>query len=257
MNTDQVCDPECFTQACGWDSPACDQCDLYVSEETGIYADLLAASAEGEAGGADPPVLLYVVVILTLVMFILRVRTSILSALEGFDDPFGATLAKPWTQNQMAEVERIQQAGRGVMLGNKSMLNFYMAPVWPIPRAAPLQDQPDSQWAKDETDRDEIGRASLQYRDTASQYSSEDGQCIRLELHQAQTAAVSTILAMIFLFSSPLIGVVAGAKPGLAGAPRLSTCNSPFPFPYHFHVLLDRPRPRPRPLPLLRRAQHK
>eukprot|EP01051_Picozoa_sp_SAG22_P002787 SAG22_NODE_128_length_18787_cov_19.577108_7_plen_390_part_00 len=117
----------------------------------------------------------------------------------------------------MAEIERMG-GGRGMNLGNKSELNFYMAPLWPIPRAAPLQEQPDAQWTKDVRNTDEIGRASLQYSDSTPVYTSEDGECLRLELHQAQTAALSTILTIIFLLSSPLIGVVAGAQPGLAGA---------------------------------------
>eukprot|EP01051_Picozoa_sp_SAG22_P002786 SAG22_NODE_128_length_18787_cov_19.577108_6_plen_200_part_00 len=92
MNNDQTCDPECFTAACGWDSPACDQCDVYVGETTGIYAGAVtaaaaAASSTGDDASAGGPVGLWVVFGLSVVLLVLRVRTSILAALEGDPRP--------------------------------------------------------------------------------------------------------------------------------------------------------------------------
>jgi hypothetical protein len=229
-NTDQTCDPECFTLECGWDSPSCDQCDIFVSPENGLYKDAIASSssrrlaesAEAADQGGGSMIIVYLYLGATVAIFIMRVRGSILSALEGYDDPFGDALGSPWSKGRSEEVERVRGMGGVMALGTKSTLNYYLAPVWPLPKASPLQEKISADWTLDQNETDSVGRAGLIYNDTAAQYTSDDGEPLRIELHQAQTAALSTIMTVIFMLSCPLIASFAAAKPGLGGAPFLS-----------------------------------
>merc|ERR1711871_1897188 len=102
-------------------------------------------------------------------------------------------------------------------------MDRYTAPLWPVAYAGPLLVEPKADWMEDEDEYNEdSGRYGLKYHSSAVQYSSEDAEPMRLELHQAQIAASASASVLMFLISSPVMSLVARAEPRLAGATQLT-----------------------------------
>jgi hypothetical protein len=211
-----VCDQECFTAACGWDAPACNSCDAFVDSEAGLYGDAIQALADTDnesSGGIN--IMLLVVVLLCGIILVLRIRSTIIVGLDGFFEPLGKSLGRIWSKEDVAPFDPGSVAKGG--------MDRYTAPLWPIAYAGPLLAEPKGDWMEDEDDYNEdTGRHGMKYRSSAVEYASEDSEPLRLELHQAQTAALATALMVVFMFSFPAISLVAGAQPRLAGATQLT-----------------------------------
>ena len=211
-----VCDQECFTAACGWDAPACNSCDAFVDSQAGLYADAIAALAESDGGSSGGMNLIFLALLLIcLVILVMRIRSTIIVALDGYFEPLGKSLGRIWSKEDVASFDPGNVA--------KSMLDRYTAPLWPLAYAGPLLAEPKADWSEDQDDYNEdIGRYGLKYHSSAVEYSSEDSEPLRLELHQAQAAALATAMTLIFMLSFPASLMMAGAQPMLAGGTGLT-----------------------------------
>ena len=217
-----VCDQECFSAACGWDAPACNSCDAFVDPEAGLYKDVINSLADTNDSLADTNessiginMLLLAIFLLSAVILVLRIRSTIIIALDGFFEPMGNSLGRIWNKEEMGEFDSGSTS--------KASVDRYTAPVWPVAYAGPLLAEPKNDWTENEDEYNEdTGRYGLQYHNSAADYSSEDSEPMRLELHQAQTAALATALSIVFVLSLPVTFLVAGAEPRLAGVTQLT-----------------------------------
>ena len=102
---------------------------------------------------------------------------------------------------------------------DKSTFDFFTAPLWPFAFAGPLLTEIKSDWEEDPDDfNEDTGRYGLKYHSSSVEYSSQDGEPLRLELHQSQTAALATGLTLIFLFLCPAVSLVTKAQARAAKA---------------------------------------
>ena len=237
-----VCDQECFTAACGWDAPACNSCDAFVDAESGLYADVIASLAmpDEEQSSVGVSILLLCAAIFCLTILVLRIRASIIVALDGFFDPLGKSLGRMWNKEDVTAFDGAT--------ADKSTFDFYTAPLWPFAFAGPLLTEIKSDWEEDPDDfNEDTGRYGLKYHSSSVEYSSQDGEPLRLELHQSQTAALATGLTLIFLFVCPAVSLVTKAQPRLAGATFLTELSignlfdpeSACTYPVYMHELLS------------------
>jgi hypothetical protein len=213
MQNDQTCDAECFTEACNYDAPSCDFCSIFVDEEDGVYATAITAIKAQSATSQDRPtdLLVPVAAVVGILVLVHRIWMSMLASLNGFFDPLGKVLAKPWDKSDNDDIVAVGPSTRQ----SKSRLVFFTAPIWPLARATPLHEDIGADWTDLPEPSEYTEELEQAYRSKAIKYASEDGQPLRLELHQSSTAAMATMLIMACLFACPAVAVIAAAHPGL------------------------------------------
>ena len=212
MQNNQVCDAECFCLACGYDAPSCTYCNAFLAD--GMYK-VSTANAVTKSALGGPWVVITVVT--CFIVCLLRLWLSIAASLKGYFDPMGKLLAKPCSGG-----DDVRNQFGTVSLDEKSTLTFFCASLWPQAQCQPLLEPISSDWSDDTSEvNEDTGQFGQIYTCEATKYNSEDGEPLRLELHQALTGAIATVLTLLCLGLCPAVALIGAAKPGLPAASAL------------------------------------
>jgi len=219
MQNDQVCDAECFTASCNYDAPSCDYCNAFIGGENALFNDAVTANSSQQAVDNGAASLVLIVTIVCSIAIFLRIWLAIIASLKGFFEPFGRVFAKPWSKESDP---MMNQYGVNAV-EEKTAPVFFGASLWPMAEVPPLLQPISDDWTSDETEiNEDTGQFTEIYTSKAEQYTSSDGEPMRVELHQALTAAIATMMTVVALGLCPAVALIGSGNPGLPGATAIT-----------------------------------